>query len=104
MASTDACQTKGLGGSLGAGRECLIGGGRVVLDGSDQGRDAAEAAPSYPFLGDLSEPALDQIQPRGTGGGEVELHAGVALEPGLDAGLGVGAIVVQDHVERQLLG
>ena len=45
-------------------------------------RNAAEGAASDPFARDLGEEALDEVQPRGPGGGEVEVKSRtVSLSP-----------------------
>ena len=51
-------------------------------------------APAEPFVGDLGEPALDEIHPARGGGREVELEAGMAQKPALDGGGLVGGGVV----------
>ena len=49
--------------------------------------DAAEDAAASGVAGDQAEEALDQINPGGRGWREVEVKAGVALEPSFDLGM-----------------
>src|SRR5207247_10902047 len=60
-------------------------------------------AAAYPLLGQLCEPALDQVQPGGVGGREVEVEAGMPDQPLLDGWRLVGRVVVEDQVEVELL-
>ena len=60
--------------------------------------DAAEGAPPHSFGGQFSKPALDQIEPTGTGRHEVRTKAGMPCEPGLHFGMCVRAVVVHDQV------
>ena len=76
MAWTEAVQTNGLGSSLWSVDE--------GVDRGDEVRDAAEDAPSETLLGELPEPALDEVEPRRARGREVEHEAGMLLQPGAD--------------------
>src|SRR3546814_6323940 len=56
--------------------------GPVRDPGADRGdelADGAVGAAAEPLVGELGEPALDQVHPRAVGGGEVEREPGVAL-------------------------
>src|SRR5207342_868021 len=64
---------------------------------------AVGAAPQ-PFGGELAEPALDQVEPRAVGGGEMQAEAGVADEPAVHSGGLVGRGVVHYDVHVQVLG
>ncbi len=71
---------------------------KVFGDGAIQFRDAMKRSASDALTGDLGEPSLHQVQPRGPGRGEVQMVARVGGEPRLHLGVGVRAIVVQDQV------
>src|SRR3977135_1683443 len=73
----------------------------VVLDRGYQVGDAVEGAAADGFGGDVGEEAFDQVEPGGRGWGEVQVEAGVLGQPGLDVGMAVGAVVVDDHVDGQ---
>src|SRR3990172_4123468 len=62
----------------------------VELDRGDQLGDVVVGAAADLLAGEDREPDLDHVHPRGAGGGEVEVHAPVALEPALDLGGGWG--------------
>ena len=87
---------KGLGVSIGCGE--------VLLDGSNQLGHALEAPAPDPLLRQLPEPPLNQVQPRGAGRRKVQREPWVLLQPRPHLGLLVGRIVVQDQVQRSLLG
>lgn len=80
--------------------------GRVRIVGLDEAVDfvpellcAREDATVEGAALKLGEPALDCIEPGGTGRGEVEMEAWTLVEPGPDAGGLMRAAVVQDDVE-----
>ena len=60
--------------------------GDVVLDGGDELGDAGEAATLEPLGGQLSEPPLDQVEPRRAGGREVEVEAGCLASQAMTLG------------------
>ncbi len=96
MSSAFACQVKGLGSSV-----SVLDPGRDRLDeGADAGEDAATQSP----VGQLLEPAFDQVEPGAGGRGEVQVPAGSAWvgQPGGHLGCGVGGQVVQHHVDVQV--
>ena len=66
--------------------------------------DAAEDAAADGVAGDQAEEAFDQIDPGGRGRGEVEVEAGVALEPSLDLGVLVRRVVVDDEMPIERFG
>src|SRR6516165_6885020 len=80
-----------------------LGLGVVLLQvGFDCGLEfsnAAEDAAADGVAGDQAEEAFDQIDPGGRSRGEVEVEAGVALEPSLDLGVLVGRVVVDDEMQ-----
>jgi len=49
----------------------------IVMDGMDQLRHAVEAAPTNPLLSQLSKPDFHHVEPRTTGGNEMELEPGM---------------------------
>jgi hypothetical protein len=63
-----------------------------------------EHAASEPLLRQFPEPAFHQIQPRGTGRGEVQLKARMLAQPPFYVRMFVGPVVVQDQVQGDLLG
>src|SRR5260221_973376 len=76
---------------VGLGDEAVDGG----LEVDDRAKDAAlEAAP-----GEFGEEALDGIEPRAGGRGEVEDEARMARQPGLDLRMLMGGVVVDDDVD-----
>src|ERR1700687_3192043 len=76
--------------------------GQEAGDGLLQARDAVEAAPANGLRGDQAEPALDQVEPRGAGRGEVQMEARVRGQPLFDRGMLVGSVVVADQMQLQL--
>ena len=52
----------------------------VLHDGGDELGDVVEVAPANALAGEFREPALDQIEPGATGGREVQMETGVALQ------------------------
>ena len=65
---------------------------------------ACEAVAPDAVLGDVAEEPLDHVEPGGAGGREVHDEARVFDEPGLHVGMLMGRVVVDDQVQRQLLG
>ena len=55
-------------------------------------------------FGQQSKPAFHQVQPTGRSGREMHMEAGAFYEPVLDQLRLVSSVVVQDHVDVQLLG
>jgi hypothetical protein len=52
---------------------------------------------------DLAEEALDEVEPGGTGRGEVHFETGMAQQPPADCSGLVGAVVVQDEVDVEVV-
>ncbi len=77
-----------------------VGGGQVFLEGVDQFRDALKASPPHPLFRQFPEPPLHQIQPRRTGGCEVQDSPRVFLQPLLYLRLLMGSVVVHDQVQQ----
>ena len=77
------------GGSLGGPDEWLgviVVLSEVALHGDLQVGDALENAAADALAGDLGEEALDEIEPRRPGGGEVEPEPGVLRQPFFTSG------------------
>lgn len=67
----------------------------VLPNGADQRRRTARDPPPEALRGQVGEPALHQVQPRGARGREVEVVPGVSREPRLHLREGVGAVVAR---------
>lgn len=73
--------------------------GQIVFNGGDQNRHARETATPETFIGDLTEPTLNQIQP-GTGRrSEVQMESRMPLEPGFHPRMFVRAVIIHDQME-----
>ena len=55
----------------------------VGFNGLDQLVDIGKATASNLFLRDVSKEALDHVEPGSTGGSEMNMEAGMLLQPGL---------------------
>src|SRR2546421_9880695 len=64
---------------------------QVEPDAVLQGSRAAVGAASQLLLGEHGEPTLDLVDPRGVGGREVKVEAGVSEQPAVDQRRLVGA-------------
>ena len=73
----------------------------VLADGRFQFFHASEDSPSNALVGDLSKPALHQVDPRSVGGREMEMKSGALREPVPDECRLMRAVVVQDNVGLQ---
>ena len=71
----------------------------LVLQVFDTAKDASVEGSAL----QLSEPAFDCIEPRGTCRGEMKLYPRVFFEPGINVGSLMGAAVIKDDVEVQVL-
>src|SRR5208282_3115648 len=71
--------------------------GQEAGDGLLEACDADETAAPGGLAGNQREPALDQVQPRGAGRGELEMQAWVGGQPLFDHGMLVGVVVVADR-------
>lgn len=84
-----------------------IPGGNEGGDGSLQLGHAAKGGAADRLLFKFREPALDQVQPAGTGGDEMQHEARMSLEPAAVTRVAMGAVVVEDQMEgfaeRELL-
>ena len=70
----------------------------VSLDGLDQFAYASKRATSNSFRGNRDEPALDLLDPRGAGRGEVEVVSRMVEEPLPRRWVPVGTAAVQDKM------
>src|SRR3954468_4214354 len=73
----------------------------VVMDGADQVAHAAERAAPNAFAGDLGEPAFDLVEPRRTGGREVQTIARARGQPLLHLWMLVGSVIIEHQVDVQ---
>ncbi len=70
----------------------------VPRDGCLQLARAPMHAAAQLLVGERGEPALDEVDPRGTRRGEVHVVARMAHEPAVDERRLVGPVVVENHV------
>src|SRR6266540_5111118 len=77
---------------------------QVDVDGCDQFVDAGKAAFAHDVVGELAKKALDEVEPGGAGGSEVNVNAGMFFQPSADGGMLVGGVVVDDEMQRELRG
>jgi hypothetical protein len=82
----------------------MVASADIVADRSHQFAETAEGSSPDTLVGDFSEEAFHQIQPGSTGGREVPVIAGVCRKPSLHGKVGVGAIVVENQMDRQSAG
>jgi len=75
---------------------------QVVLDRSNQFGDAVETAAANPLVGNLSKPALDQIQPRTRRGDEVDVESGMSSYPGFDPRVLVSCVIVHNKMQIEM--
>ncbi len=78
--------------------------GEILLNGGDQVRHAAKDATANALVGDLAEPAFDQVQPRTRSRDEMQMKSWMASDPGFDARVLVGSVVIHDQVQVQPRG
>jgi hypothetical protein len=74
------------------------------VDLGDQVAHRAERAAADRLGADVGEEALDQVEPRAVGGDEVQVPARPGREPGLDLGMLVRGVVVEDDVDLEVGG
>ena len=75
-----------------------------VFNGSNEIGYTCEHSPSDPALRQFSKPPLDPIQPRSAGGREMEMHAGVALQPALHRRTFMRAVIIHDKMQIECSG
>src|SRR3972149_11707600 len=71
----------------------------VGANRGDESRHAAEGSATDPFACDLGKEALDEVQPRGPGGGGVEVKSWMLDHPRRHGRMLVGAVIVQDEMD-----
>ena len=71
----------------------------VQDDGPLEGGNAGEGSSANGFLGDSGKPALNQVEPGGAGGCEMEMEPRVLGQPGPDGRMFVRAVVVADQMD-----
>ncbi len=71
---------------------------------SHQRSDAAKTARANHFSGDFAKEALDQVEPGRGGWGQVQMEAGMTLEPGDDLGMFASGVVVADDMNIEFGG
>ena len=65
----------------------------VFSDGFEEFLDVAEDAPAQLLLSQVTEEALDHVEPRATGGRKVDVEAWATLQPARDERMFVGGVV-----------
>src|SRR5207247_18651 len=73
--------------------------GDVLLDGGNQFRDTAKHAIAQAFGGDVTEEALDHVEPGRRGGGEMHMEPRVLGQPLLDLRMLVRGVVIADQMK-----
>lgn len=71
----------------------------VAFDGGLKVDDAVEGAAPQSLPGEDREEAFDGIEPGGRGWSEVEGPPRMAIEPGFDLGMLVGAVIAHDRMD-----
>ena len=74
----------------------------VIADGLGEILHVVEGATAQALLGEVPEPPFDQIEPRGTGGREMNGKAAMPGQPYFDPRMRMGAVIIQDQMESQL--
>ena len=75
-----------------------------VVDSGDKIFDASETAATDRLLGDETKPSLDLVEPGGVGWSVVNLKSGPLCQPESYLGVLVSGIVVDDEVDREIVG
>ena len=81
------------------GLRFLVGIPNELLDGGLEFSHIVEYAPTYTFARDLSEPPLDQVEPRTACGCGVQDKARVIGQPGFDVLVVVRPVIVDHQME-----
>src|SRR5580658_5793302 len=71
----------------------------VFGNGAGQIPNASEGSSADTLASDLSEPALDLVQPRRAGGREVQVITRTCCEPLSDFRVCVGSVIVEDEMD-----
>ena len=75
----------------------------IVEDGHFQVADTFEGVPTDALFSDLGKPALDLVEPGGTGWGEVEMIAGAFFKPRGHFGGFMRSVVIQNDVNIKVV-
>lgn len=78
--------------------------GNVIMNGGGERRDAGEDTAAQTLGGNVSEEALDHVQPGRRSGREVNMETRVFLQPFFDLGVLVGCVVVTHQMQCLLPG
>src|SRR5262245_57611125 len=76
----------------------------VGLDGGDEVGYRVKAATAQGFVGELAEAAINEVQPRRRGRGEMQVEPLVAIQTALNLGMVVRGVVVQNQVHSKMFG
>src|SRR5262249_16995372 len=82
----------------------LVPSGEELVNSRDEVIDAQERVAANSLAGQLAEPALNQVQPTGTGWNVVHLKPRMSVKPVLHLGRAMSAIVVHYQMQRRLAG
>ena len=84
------------------GLRLLVGSANELLYRGLEFTDIVEHAPTYAFARDLSEPSLDQVEPRTAGGREMQDKARMIGQPGFDVLVVVRPVIVNHQMEVEI--
>ena len=70
----------------------------VLVNGRNQFLDISKDTSPETMLGQVTEESLHHVQPRRTGGSEVDMESRVALEPALNLGMLMRGVVIHDEM------
>ena len=76
----------------------------VVFNRAHEIGHRRKVATTNSLVGDLAEPAFDEVEPRVRGRGEVQMKPGVLGEPALHVGMLVVGVVLADQVNLDCVG
>src|SRR5579859_335486 len=75
----------------------------ISADGGFQFARAAMNPAAQLLFGEPAKPALDEVEPRSGSGREVQVQARMAQQPALDGRSLVGAVIIEDQVQLQVV-
>jgi len=74
----------------------------VIVDGGDEVGSGPEDAAADCLVGEITEPAFYEIEPRARGRREnCRWKPRVLLQPRVDVGVAVGTVIIKDQVDLQ---
>ena len=82
----------------------LVPSGEEVVNGGDEVVDAQEGIATDSLAGQLAEPALNQVQPTGTGWNVVHLEPRMSVKPVFHLGRAMSAVIVHHQMQRRGAG